>query len=264
MEKYLQVNKEMWNKRTDVHIDSEFYDVQSFLEGRSSLNKIELDLLGDLKGKKILHLQCHFGQDTLSLARMGAKVTGVDLSDKAIAKACELNAKLKLNAQFVCCNVLEIDKHLKEQYDIIFTSYGTIGWLPELPRWAQLIHQFLKPGGQFLIVEFHPFIWMLNNEMTYFQYSYFNKEVIFEEEGTYTDGGESLQLESYSWNHPLSDVVSALLNAGIQITHLSEYDYSPYDCFAKTVKAEKGYQIEGLEGVLPMVYALKGEKGERS
>jgi SAM-dependent methyltransferase len=260
MEEFLKANQQMWNQRTDIHIDSDFYDVPSFLEGRSSLNSIELDLLGDVKGKKVLHLQCHFGQDTLSLARMGAKATGIDLSDRAIAKARELNQKMGLDAEFVCCNVLDIDQHLTDQYDIIFTSYGTIGWIPELDRWGQLVAQFLAPGGQFLIVEFHPVVWMLNSGMTFFEYSYFNKEMIEETEGTYTDGAGDFEAKSYSWNHPLSDVFKALLDAGLTISHFSEYDYSPYDCFEKTVKAAQGYQIQGLEGLMPMVYALGATK----
>ncbi|MEN0006932.1 MAG: methyltransferase domain-containing protein [Bacteroidota bacterium] len=260
MEKYLDANKAMWNQRTEIHVDSEFYDVPSFIAGRSSLNAIELDILGNLKGKKLLHLQCHFGQDTLSFARMGAHATGIDISDKAIEKARTLNEKLSLDAQFVCCNVLDIDQHLSDTYDVIFTSYGTIGWIPQLTKWAQLIHQFLKPGGQFLIVEFHPVVWMLNNEMTYFQYSYFNKEMIVETEGTYTDGDEGFEAKSYSWNHPLADVFTALLEAGLTVNHFSEYDYSPYDCFEKTLAVEKGFQIKGLEGLMPMVYALGAVK----
>ena len=113
MEEYLKVNKESWNKRTEIHVNSEFYGQESFEKGRSTLNDIELNLLGDVSGKSILHLQCHFGQDTLSLARMGAHVTGVDLSDKSIDFARKTAKKLGIKAEFVCCNVLEIDKYLE-------------------------------------------------------------------------------------------------------------------------------------------------------
>jgi 2-polyprenyl-3-methyl-5-hydroxy-6-metoxy-1,4-benzoquinol methylase len=106
---YIELNKQTWNNKTDVHITSEFYDNESFLKGKSTLNDIELQLLCDVSGKKILHLQCHFGQDTLSLTRLGATVTGLDLSDKAIEKATEMATKLKLDANFVCCNT---SKHL--------------------------------------------------------------------------------------------------------------------------------------------------------
>ena len=126
MEDYIKINKQTWNNKTEVHIASDFYDNKSFLEGKSTLNSIELDLLGDLKDKKILHLQCHFGQDSLSLARMGAKVTGVDLSDKAIEKATEFNQLLHLDVKFICCDIYDLPTYLNEKFDIVFTSYGII------------------------------------------------------------------------------------------------------------------------------------------
>lgn len=133
-EDYLDINREGWNARTELHFNSEFYDNKSFLEGRNSLNSIEMDLLGDVSGKKILHLQCHFGQDTISLSRMGAKCTGVDLSDKAIEKARELAAETGEDVHFICSDVYGLDKVLDEYFDIVFTSYGTIGWLPDMDR----------------------------------------------------------------------------------------------------------------------------------
>ncbi len=134
MEDYIKINKQTWNNKTEVHVASDFYDNDNFLKGKSTLNSIELNLLGDLKDKKILHLQCHFGQDSLSLSRMGAKVTGVDLSNKAIEKAEELNQLLNLNAKFICCNIYDLPNYLNEKFDIVFTSYGTIGWLPDLSK----------------------------------------------------------------------------------------------------------------------------------
>ena len=262
MENYLAINRELWNAKTTVHFESDFYDVPSFLAGKSSLKEIELGLLGDVKGKDILHLQCHFGQDTLSLARMGAHATGLDLSDQAISKARELNQQLDLNAEFICCDVLEMDQHLAgKKFDIIFTSYGTIGWLPELTKWGKLIAQHLKKEGKFVFVEFHPVVWMFDYHFTKVDYSYFNTEAIHEiTEGTYTDRSAPLKNESYSWNHPLSEVFSALLSAGLQIKQFEEFNYSPYDCFEETVKAEIGFQIKGLEGKLPMVYSIVADK----
>jgi 2-polyprenyl-3-methyl-5-hydroxy-6-metoxy-1,4-benzoquinol methylase len=139
---YIKANKELWNKRTGFHVLSEFYNVEAFIKGESSLNAIELDLLGNVKGKKILHLQCHFGQDSLSLARMGAKVTGVDLSDKAIEKAKELSVQLDLDARFICSDLYELPTILDEQFDLVFTSYGTIGWLPDLDKWGAVVSRF--------------------------------------------------------------------------------------------------------------------------
>src|SRR6476620_9886728 len=123
---YLAINKKTWNSKTDVHIASDFYDTESFINGKSTLNEIELALLGDVSGKRILHLQCHFGQDTISLARLGATTVGIDLSDKAIDKATELATQLNVDAKFLCSDVYDLPNHLDEQFDIVFTSYGTI------------------------------------------------------------------------------------------------------------------------------------------
>jgi SAM-dependent methyltransferase len=161
---YININKETWNNKVDVHIESDFYDMEGFLKGKSTLNSIELDLLGDVKGKKVLHLQCHFGQDTMTFSRMGAKATGIDLSDKAIERAREINEKLNLDATFVCCDIYDAPNHLDEKFDIVFTSYGTIGWFPNLVKWAKVISHFLKPGGKFVMADFHPVVWMFDNE----------------------------------------------------------------------------------------------------
>ena len=258
---HLESNRASWNARALEHIHSDFYDLPGFKAGKHSLTSIELPLLGDVQGKSLLHLQCHFGQDTLSLARMGAEVTGVDLSDESLRLARELADELGLEARFVCCDVLELDQHLEGTFDLVFSSYGTIGWLPELRTWGRLIHQYLKPGGAFVFAEFHPVVWMLDDAFQRFAYSYFNTGPIVEEvTGTYTNREAPISGTNWMWNHALADVVTALLEPGLRITHFSEYDYSPWDCFAHTVPAEGGYQIQGFEGILPMVYAIKAEK----
>ena len=228
---YIKINKQTWNNKTDIHIDSDFYDVRSFLAGKSTLNQIELALLGNLSNIKILHLQCHFGQDSLSLSRMGAKVVGVDFSDKAIEKAKAFNTKLGLDAVFICCDVYETPTHLDEQFDIVFTSYGTIGWLPDLDKWAQVISHFLKPNGTFIMADFHPVVWMYDNDFKEVFYSYFNIEPIIEEElGTYANKEASISNQTIGWNHPISEIVNALIGNGLQINCFNEYDYSPYNC----------------------------------
>ncbi|WP_420379240.1 class I SAM-dependent methyltransferase [Gilvibacter sp.] len=256
---YKDINKASWNKRTAVHITSEFYDLPAFLAGKNSLNSIELNLLGELKGKSILHLQCHFGQDSLSLARMGAKVTGVDLSDAAIAKAEQLNTTLNLDAEFICCDVYELPKHLDREFDIVFTSYGTIGWLPDLDKWAAVVGQFLKPGGSFVMAEFHPVVWMYDDDFTRVQYNYFNAGPITEfATGTYTDGADDFEADYVTWNHPISDVLTALLNQNLTLECFQEFDYSPYDCFAHTKEIAPGkFQLKPFENKIPLVYALK-------
>ena len=176
-ENYIEINRQSWNSRLESHLRSDFYDVAGFLNGKSSLNSFELELLGDVTGKSILHLQCHFGQDTLSLARMGAKVTGVDLSDKAIAEANRLAQQMHLDATFICCDIYDLLNHLDHQFDIVFTSYGTIGWLPDLSKWANIVSRFLKPGGNFVFVEFHPVVWMFDDEFDKIGYNYFNAQI---------------------------------------------------------------------------------------
>lgn len=138
-EYYFQVNKATWNEKVKTHSKSEMYDLEAFKNGNSSLMSYELEALGNVKGKRLLHLQCHFGQDTLSWSRMGAKCVGVDLSDEGIKLAQQLNEELNLDADFICCNVLDTSNYIEDTFDIIFTSCGVIGWLPDLKPWGQMI-----------------------------------------------------------------------------------------------------------------------------
>lgn len=257
---YISTNRELWNKRTAVHVTSDFYDVPGFLSGQTSLKDIELALLESVDQLDILHLQCHFGQDTLSLARMGANVTGLDLSDAAIQQANALTKQLALEnrARFVCCDLYSAPAHLTGAFDRVFTSYGTIGWLPDLDKWATVINHFLKPGGYFIMADFHPVLWMLDDNFKAITYDYFNTETIIEQTtGTYTDRNSDIQNTSYSWNHPLSEIITALTVQGLQLEVFREFDYSPYNCFNNTIEKDGRFYIKGLEGKLPMVYAFK-------
>jgi len=259
---YIEINKQSWNKRTVSHLKSDFYDVEGFLNGKSSLNEIELNLLGDVKGKSILHLQCHFGQDTISLGRLGANVTGIDLSDKAIESANNLSEKANIEATFICCSVYDLPNHLNEQFDIVFTSYGTIGWLPDIDKWAEIISKYLKPNGKFIFAEFHPVVWMFDEDFKDIKYRYFNSEAIIETESrTYADKEAEINQECITWNHGIGEVVNSLLKNNIEINSLMEYDYSPYDCFNGTIKFEpKKYRIKKIEDKIPMVYSIVGTK----
>jgi len=261
---YFEANKELWNKRTLIHKDSEFYDVAGFKRGESVLTPIELNDLGDVKGKKMLHLQCHFGMDSLDWARRGAKVTGIDLSDAAIEEARKLNDELGLDARFVCCNVYDIENHLDEEFDIVFTSYGVVGWLPDLDNWARIIARYLKPGGFFYIAEFHPVVWMFDDDFTHIKYYYENREVIeTDSQGTYTDRDADIKAKEYGWNHSLGEVINSLIAHGLVIKVLGEYSYSPYNCFNNTVLGEDGnWRIKGMEGKIPMVYTIIAEKSK--
>jgi len=257
---YIAIHRQSWNNKTDTHVKSEFYDLDGFLKGKSSLNSIELNLLGDVKGKSILHLQCHFGQDSISLSRLGAEVTGVDFSDKAINYAQQIARDTQSNTKFICCDIYDLPKHLESQFDIVFTSYGTIGWLPDLDKWAKIISRYLKPNGKFVFVEFHPVVWMFDDNFEKIAYNYFNAGAIVEtENGTYADKTADIRQEFVMWNHSLSEVVNSLINNGIEILSLDEFDYSPYNCFNKTIEIDKGkYRIEHFENKIPMVFALEG------
>lgn len=263
-EEYININKASWNDRVPAHLASDFYDMPGFLAGKQSLNDIELGLLGDLKDKKVLHLQCHFGQDSISLARMGAIVTGVDLSDKAIAAAEELSQQTAVPVRFICCDIYDLPQHLEAQFDLVFTSYGTIGWLPDLDKWASLIHRYLKPGGRFVFAEFHPVVWMFDDDFTKIAYDYFNYQAIVETyNGTYAEPSADLQLSTVCWNHGLGEVLSSLLQQGLLLESFQEFDYSPYPCFNNVVAIAPGkYRIAHLEKTIPMVYALSAQKSQ--
>ena len=258
---YLSANKKIWDGRVETHMASEFYDNESFLKGRNSLNKIELDVLGDIRNQSIAHLQCHFGQDSLSMARMGAKVTGVDLSDKAIEQAKQLNQQLELDAEFHCSDILSY-RGQTEAFDIVFASYGVLGWHPNITAWFKVASELLKSGGRMVLVEFHPVLWMFDATFHHIEHSYFNRDAIVEQvTDSYTDGSELEEpLIEYGWNHSLSDVFNALKTNGLQLQHFEEHDYSSYNCFHGCVKADRGFQIESLQGKLPMVYAIEAIK----
>ena len=272
---YFTANKLSWNKRTAVHKDSAFYDLGSFKKGKTSLNKIELDELGDVKGKSLLHLQCHFGMDTMSWEREGAIVTGVDLSDEAIKLANEIRDELKLNAKFICANIfgLKENKEVLSCYssptgggwvgaDIVFTSYGTIGWLPDLDKWAEIVAHFLKPGGTFYIADFHPVLWMMDENFEQVRYDYFNSKVITEEiSGTYSDRDAPIKSVEHSWNHSISEIINALVKHNLLILQLNEFPYSPYNCFNNLQKvADDMWRIKGMDEKMPMMYSIKATK----
>lgn len=259
---YINKNKASWNSKTEYHVVSDFYDMENFLKGKSSLKEIELELLGEVSGKSILHLQCHFGQDTISLGRMGAMATGVDLSDKAISKAREIASKTKIDAEFICCNIYDLPDQLHKQFDIVFTSYGTIGWLPDIDKWAAIVARYLKPGGKFIFADFHPVVWMFDDNFDKVAYKYSKDEPIIEiVSGTYADRSAPITTETVNWNHSISEVINSLIKHGLEICLLNEYDYSPYNCFNMTEEFEPGkFRIKHFENKIPMVYAIVATK----
>ncbi len=262
LNKYFEVNKATWNEKVKVHAKSDMYDLEAFKKGKSSLMHYELDALGDLKGKSLLHLQCHFGQDTLSWSRLGAKCVGVDLSNEGIKLAQKLNEELNLDAEFVCCNVLDTSKYVKEKFDIVFTSYGAIGWLPDLKPWAQMIVERLKKGGTFYIVEFHPIVWMFDytEGKPIMKYGYMQDEVIYEEyEGTYANQSSKMMSKEYGWNHGLGELITVLTEAGLHIDYLKEHDESPYNVLPDLIETKSSNYVT-KDKLYPLIFEIKARK----
>ncbi len=253
---YLKTNKNSWNQRVQTHVKSAFYDVAGFLAGNSSLNEIELAGLVDVEDKSLLHLQCHFGLDTLSWARKGAQVTGVDISDTAIAQAQALQEKTGLPAKFITADVYQFGQTNQQMFDVVFTSYGAICWLPDLTQWAKVVASSLKPGGVFYMVEFHPLVDLLSG------YRYFHHaDPDLTLEGTYTENCDGTKHEFAVWTHTVSDVISALIKAGLSIKEVQEFDYSPYNCFAGMEEKQPGkFYLEHKGNHVPMVYSIKATK----
>lgn len=257
----MEANKALWNVRTGLHTVSRFYDLEAFKAGECSLRATELQALGDVRGKSLLHLQCHFGQDSLSWARRGAVVTGLDFSEKAIETARQLAEELGLPAQFVCANVLGAEQVLGARYDIVFTSYGVVGWLPDLDAWARTIAACLAPGGRFFMVEFHPVFQMLDHEGK-LQYSYFPQSGPDHElmEKTYADGLPHAPMDEYWWPHSLADLFSALRKAGLHTADFREYDFSAYCLHEDMVeRAPQQWQHKKVGGRIPYMFSLMAE-----
>lgn len=264
---YFAANRRLWDRLTPVHAQSAFYDVDGFRAGKSSLMPLELKELGAVSGKSLLHLQCHFGLDTLSWARRGALVTGVDFSPKAIALARRLARDLGLDARFVRANVYELPSVLEREFDIVFTSYGAICWLPDLWPWAETISHFLRPGGTFYMVEIHPVTNVFNGEAgakaLQVVDSYFSRhqpeEAVWQ--FTYADHDAKVGRVSYQWTHSLGEVVSALAAAGLRLEFLHEFPYCVYQHFPFMRRSADGWwRLPGRKPSIPLMFSLRATK----
>ncbi len=268
MNRYFDTNRELWNKLTAVNAKSPMYDLEAFKRGQSTLDQIELTELGDVSGKTLLHLQCHFGQDTMSLARMGARVTGVDFSDEAIKLANSLSSELSIPAEFICCNVYDLPRHLDRQFDIVFTSAGVLCWIDDLTKWARLIDRYLKLDGTFYIREFHPVANVFDNETAgelrpCASYFHTVEPMAFDADGSYSDHEAKFDVacKSYEWHHPLSDVVNALLSVNFKLEFLHEFPFCSYDCFPFLEKGNDGrWRFPGGRELIPLMYSIKATK----
>lgn len=266
MERYFQTNREDWDQKTHLHEKAPFYDLEGFKRGKDRLRSIELGELGDVSGKSMLHLQCHFGMDTMAWARRGAIVTGVDFSPKAIALARSLSAELDIPATFVCANLYDLPEVLSGSFDIVFTSYGVLHYLPDLSRWAQIIAHFLRPGGIFYIVEDHPtfriFRAKSNGEFRAERpYFYDPEPEKYEGKLSYAVDVEGKTTTQYIWNHHMGEIVTSLIQAGLQIDFLHEFPFAARAKFPHMVQGEDGWwRLPERHGVLPFLFSLQARK----
>ncbi len=269
MDEYTKANLDWWNEAAVVHSQGEGYELAAFKAGKSKLHPLELTEVGDVAGKKLLHLQCHFGLDTLSWARLGAQVTGIDFSDKAIAIAQDLSRELNLDATFICTELYNLPEALDAAgaFDIVFTSYGAIGWLPDLQPWGRIIGHYLKPGGFFYIAEGHPFMWNFDDKSSdlTLRYPYFSKEPIKdEEEGTYAEKDARLEhITTYGWNHTFSEIFNSLISAGLTIDFLHEHPFCAWNCFPDMEEGEDRFlrfKDPAKRDLIPLMFSLKATK----
>ncbi|MBD3868589.1 MAG: methyltransferase domain-containing protein [Acidobacteria bacterium] len=267
MKRFTDANRTMWDARVPAHKKSEFYDVESFKGGAPALKPLELKELGDVKGKSLLHLQCHFGQDSLDWARRGAKVTGIDFSPRAIDTAKSLAQEMNLPATFVESDIDSLPDNLGGSFDIVFTSYGVVMWLPDIRRWGEVVAHFLKPGGTFYIVEFHPTSWIFDeeSEILKVKYPYFNdgEPLALPSTGSYADpDGSTGTFTEYSWCHSLADVLNALINAGLKLEYVHEFPYTSYPQFPNLMNLQDDgtYRLKEGDGSVPLMYSIRAVK----
>ena len=271
MDERLKTNLNLWNAMVPVHVDSKGYRVDKFRSGENHLFPIEREEVGDVRGKSLLHLQCHFGMDTMSWARLGANVTGLDFSEKAIEAACALSAELKIPARFLCSNIYDAPNVLSEKFDVVFTSYGALCWLPDLKKWGAVAAHFVKPGGIFYIAEFHPMTQVMANgggvahageaKKLELEYSYFSTAMReFPPGPDYSDHSVTLEHGSHEWMYTTAGVVSALLDAGLQIEMLHEHPVCCLQMFPFMVRIEgtRYWRIEG--DPIPLTLSIKARK----
>lgn len=270
-------NLRLWNEWTGIHERSAFYDVDAFRAGGISLLPLEREELGDVRGKRLLHLQCHFGLDTLSLARLGAEVTGVDFSDAAIATARRLADETGLRAEFVQSDIYDLAEtaplHWEARFDIVYVTYGAIEWLADLRPWATLIARSLRPGGLLYLAEIHPFASTLELEeieggapayrlVTAYGYFPTAEPQRFDVEGSYADRDAEVEQDvCYGWPHPVAEVLGVLLAQGLRIVSFREHPFSCSPFWPQMSKLDDGYywlldEQGRRRSDLPFMYSL--------
>ncbi len=267
MDPRLEDNLRRWNELVPIHAASRFYDVEGFLGGKCALLPIEREELGDVRGKSLVHLQCHFGMDTLSWARRGARVTGVDFSPAAIEEARSLARRADLDARFVVSEVTRASEALSgETFDVVFTSWGVLGWLPDLAGWARTVAKLLKPGGTFYIAELHPVILLFSarDGALVRGYPYFRADgpITEEVDGTYADRGAAIaNRREHCWIFELGQIVTELLDAGLRIEWLREHDATCCAIVPTLVEGEdRLFRVPAGELSLPLSFSLRATR----
>ena len=257
-----ETNRANWDERVPIHARGDFYDVASFLSGDERLRPFELEEVGDVSGRDLLHLQCHFGIDTLSWARRGARATGLDFSAPAVETARELAAEIGLEAEFVVSDVYDAREALGGRgFDIVYTGLGALIWLPDIRRWAGVVAGLVRPGGFLYLSEFHPFADVFGDEDLTVEHDYFHSEEphVWDEPGTYADlDAETTHNVTYEWHHPISDVVSALIEAGLVLEFLHEHDYTLFPRWPFLEKSGfDAYRVPEGRPRIPLMYSLR-------
>jgi len=239
MADYLDLNRAKWDERAPAHAASPDYAVEQFVADPQFLSEVvrfDLPLLGDIGGLRGVHLQCHIGTDTISLARLGATMTGLDFSGAAILEARRLSERCATPVDFVEADVYDAVAVLPPAgFDLVFTGIGALCWLPDVRRWATVVATLLRPGGRLFIREGHPMLWSIDetrSDALMIRYPYFEtvEPIVDDEPGTYvaTDVAFTHHV-SHSWNHGLGEIVTALLEEGMQLTGLTEHDRVPWN-----------------------------------
>lgn len=263
---WFDANRAHWDERARIHPGTPFYDVEGFKAGRDCIRPFERAEVGDVTGKTLVHLQCHFGLDTLSWARHGARVAGLDFSPSAIETAQQLAREIGVEAEFVCANVYDaVEAFPGRQFDIVYTGLGAIIWLPDIEHWARTAAALVRPGGFLYLAEFHPFASVLGDDDLTATYDYFRDKAQpyrWDEPGTYADlSAATTSNVSYEWPHPLGSVVTALITAGLRLEFLHEHDYTLFQRWPFLERRSLDeYRLPAGMPSLPLMYSLRALK----
>jgi SAM-dependent methyltransferase len=274
MKEYFEANRRNWNDRATIHAGSEMYAIHRFTDDPEAIGdtvSFDRPYLGDLGGISAVHLQCHIGTDTISLARLGANVTGLDQSEVSIAEAEKLFAATGTPGRFVIANVYDAAEALGETYDLVYTGVGAINWLPDIRLWADVVASLLKPGGRLYIRDGHPMAATLDDERTddslVVKYPYFETEdpMVWDEQVTYTDGDTASMTNTrhYAWAHGLGETVMAVIDAGLVLDGLYEHRSLPWRMLPHMVEEGRDFMLpEHQRDLAPMMFSLLASKPE--